>query len=77
MDSDDGNEFDIDGSVGISGEDDELEELDKRGHRETFTIASLQLNGSVEVVLNGFGFDNKTVELSRRCLYTLNWPVEQ
>ncbi|KAL5535245.1 hypothetical protein ACEPAF_3339 [Sanghuangporus sanghuang] len=51
------------------------EELEKRDHPD-FRIAAVDANGTTEVVIDGFGFDNQIVTLSRRCLYTLNWPVE-
>lgn len=51
-------------------------ELEKRDGPE-FKIAAVQTNGTTEVIIDGFGYDNKTVTLSRRCLYTLNYPVER
>ncbi|EJD04260.1 uncharacterized protein FOMMEDRAFT_133567 [Fomitiporia mediterranea MF3/22] len=54
-------------------DDDELEKRDNLG----FRITAVNTNGSAQVVINGFGFNNEQVELSRRCLYTLNWPVEK
>ncbi|KAL5534527.1 hypothetical protein ACEPAG_990 [Sanghuangporus baumii] len=50
-------------------------EFERRDHPD-FRIAAVDANGTTEVVIDGFGFDNQVVTLSRRCLYTLNWPVE-
>ena len=62
-------------SVSLAVDSEEKEEFEKRDGLG-FHIAAVDLNGTVEVVLDGFGFNNKTVTLSKQCLTTLNWPVE-
>ena len=49
----------------------------KREEAGVFRVTTVDVNGTAEIIIDGFGFDNKTVQLSRRCLYTLNWPVEK
>ena len=63
----------IDSIDSVESVDDELE---KRDHPD-FRILAVDVDGTADVVIDGFGFDNETVNLSRRCLYTLNWPVEK
>ncbi|KLO19986.1 hypothetical protein SCHPADRAFT_863681 [Schizopora paradoxa] len=41
-----------------------------------FTLAAVNLTGNTNVTLKGQGWDGQILELSQRCLFTLNWPVE-
>ncbi|KAI5123715.1 hypothetical protein M0805_000309 [Coniferiporia weirii] len=55
------------------------------GHRKRFMkkdkvdfdITLVDANGTIEVQVDGFGFNHKNVTLSQTCLFTLNWPVEK
>ncbi|KAI0047810.1 hypothetical protein FA95DRAFT_1518454 [Auriscalpium vulgare] len=37
---------------------------------------AINLNGQIGVSLNGFGFNNESVNLDNKCLVALNWPVQ-
>ena len=72
VESDDESDLESDAGSDVSDDD----ELEKRGEPE-FIIAAVQTNGTAEVFINGFGWDNQTMQLSKQCLYTLNYPVEK
>lgn len=41
------------------------------------TVLEINLNGSVDVVLDGWGYTNKPVTLSQKCVDALNWPGQE
>lgn len=46
----------------------------KRGPAEQ--ISAVEVNGTTEVTIDGFGWNNQKVILEQSCLLSLNWPVE-
>ncbi|KAH9912239.1 uncharacterized protein BXZ73DRAFT_107524 [Epithele typhae] len=74
---------DSDSDDGDSDDDDESDDEDDVViiHRRTPVLPStlqrlsLKLNGSATVDLNGVG-GYETVNISRKCLYSLNWPLD-
>jgi hypothetical protein len=49
----------------------------KRAHSEFGTIKSVEVNGTKEVQVTGFGYDHETMNLSQKCLVAFNWPLMQ
>ncbi len=47
----------------------------KRGPAEQ--ISAVEVNGTTEVTIDGFGWNNQKVILEQSCLLSLNWPVEK
>ncbi|KIJ68694.1 hypothetical protein HYDPIDRAFT_24949 [Hydnomerulius pinastri MD-312] len=39
-------------------------------------VSAVEVNGTVQVVVNGLGWDNETAVLDRQCLWALDWPVQ-
>ncbi|KAF9243845.1 hypothetical protein BU15DRAFT_71961 [Melanogaster broomeanus] len=39
-------------------------------------IQTVEVNGMVQVVVNGLGWNNETAVLNRQCLWALGWPVQ-
>ncbi|KAG8220055.1 hypothetical protein J3R82DRAFT_1072 [Butyriboletus roseoflavus] len=40
------------------------------------TTEAVNINGTVQVIVNGFGWDNESAILDRECLWALGWPVQ-
>jgi hypothetical protein len=43
----------------------------------TVQTLAINLNGSLPIVLNGWGYSGRQVTLSEKCLNALNWPVQR
>lgn len=39
-------------------------------------IQAVDINGTVQVIVNGFGWNNQAAVLDRQCLWALNYPVQ-
>lgn len=39
-------------------------------------IQAVEVNGTVQVIVNGFGWNNQAAVLDRQCLWALNYPVQ-
>lgn len=39
-------------------------------------IQTVEVNGTVQVIVNGFGWNNQAAVLDRQCLLALNFPVQ-
>ncbi|KAF9229606.1 hypothetical protein BS17DRAFT_743880 [Gyrodon lividus] len=39
-------------------------------------IQAIEVNGTVQVVVNGLGWNNESAVLNRQCLWALGWPVQ-
>ncbi|KAH8120511.1 hypothetical protein DFH11DRAFT_1757718 [Phellopilus nigrolimitatus] len=76
-DSDDEDSDDEDSDDEGDVDEDELEKRGKRDNTDFVRVKAVDTNGSTVVQINGFGFKNRTVTLSQKCLFTLNWPVEK
>jgi hypothetical protein len=48
----------------------------QRRHVPSVQVLELDTNGSMPIILNGYGNVNKQALLSRQCLQALNWPVQ-
>lgn len=45
--------------------------------RREIQITAVEVNGSREVTIDGFGWNNERRTLSQTCLVSLNWPLEK
>ncbi|KZV74698.1 hypothetical protein PENSPDRAFT_681658 [Peniophora sp. CONT] len=50
-------------------------EIDRR--HGAVTVLEINLNGSVDVVLDGWGYTNTPVTLTQKCVDALNWPAQE
>jgi hypothetical protein len=39
-------------------------------------IQAVEVNGTVQVIVNGLGWNNQAAVLDRQCLWALNFPVQ-
>lgn len=39
-------------------------------------VQAVEVNGTVQVIVNGFGWNNQAAVLDRQCLWALNYPVQ-
>lgn len=43
--------------------------------RSVGKLQPVNVDGETRVILNGLGYNHQPLELSRKCLLTLNWPT--
>lgn len=83
-DDDSDDESDAGSDSESDSDDDEAVLVVSQAHRReverrhgALTVLEINLNGSVDVVLDGWGYTNTPVTLTQKCVDALNWPAQE